>query len=121
MGDYTYIPVTAAATIANGASQSAAVDIAGKIVKEIIVPTSGWSGANMTLLSSNDNATFYPVYETDGTEATITIGVLSADRAIRIPTGDLDLGRYLKLRSGTVASPQNCTGCAIVVVMRPAA
>lgn len=123
MGEYTYSPVAADAAIANAAALSAVIDTKGLILKAIIIPSTGWpaGGANMTLLTSTDNVTFYPVYDVDGSEVTFTVGILAASRAIRIPSGDVDLGRYLKLRSGTAAAPVNCTGCAIVAVLRPAA
>jgi hypothetical protein len=119
-----YDVVQAVATIPNNSSVSAIVDTSGYIVEEIFIPNTGWgSAASMTINKSidNTNGSFAPLYDKDGTEYTFTVGAITAPgRFIRVPKGDLDGARYLQLVSGTHASPTNCTGCAIQIILRAA-
>lgn len=94
---------TAVATIANGESLSAAVDLGGWRVAGIVMPAS-WTAANLTLQTSPDGETYNNRYDRSGTEYTITA---AASRSIQIPLDDLLSVRFIKVRSGTSGSPVN--------------
>lgn len=118
----SYDTTKVVATIPNNSSVSAIIDTDGCIVEEIYIPSTGWgSAASMVINKSvdNTNGSFAPLYDKDGTEYTFTVGAIPAPgRFIRVPKGDLDGARYLQLVSGTHGAPVNCTGCAILVLLR---
>src|SRR2546430_8906223 len=92
-------------------SQSNGVDIGGwePVALQFVLP---WTSADITFLAAARlDGTFAPVRTPTGTEAKVTTGT-SAKIIVLTPTtvGDLDGLRYLKLRSGTEASPVNQTG-----------
>lgn len=90
------------ATIASGASLSAAVPLYGYVFCGIYMPAS-WTAAAITLQASDDGSTWYDVYN-DGTEVSITA---AAGQYIALDSS-LFLGiRQLKVRSGTSATPVN--------------
>lgn len=93
---------TATATIANAASLSGAVDCSGGRVCGILIPAA-WTTANLTFQGSMDNATFADLYDSSGTEYTVTVGGVS--RYIEVPLADFIGIRYLKVRSGTTGTP----------------
>jgi hypothetical protein len=67
-----------------------------------------WTSANVTFLAAEKiDGTYISVYGPTGTEAMVTVG--TAARTILETAAIADLGglRYLKLRSGTEASPVN--------------
>lgn len=115
-----YEPLAVVSTIANAAAIGPALDTLGYCIEEILVPAAGWSGSNISIDKSLDGTNWAALYDKSGVEYLVTVGALSADRFVHIPPGELDGARYIRLRSGTHASPQNCTGsgCAIQVVMR---
>lgn len=97
MGSYS------TAVIANGASQSNALDIFGQAITGFQMPT-GWTAAAITLLASVDeDGPFQPVYDADGTELTVTT---AASRFVALDPAGLRF-RYVKLRSGVAATPVN--------------
>lgn len=89
------------ANIANGASQSAALDLAVARLGRITLPAA-WTAADLTFLVSDDNITFNPLYDKDGVEYKV---VAAASRTVLIAVADFLGVRYLKIRSGTVATP----------------
>lgn len=105
----SYLRSTTTATIPTAGSLSAAVDLGRFRIVAIGVPV-GWGAADLSFQGSVDNATFANLFDDLGTEITIAASVLQPGRTI-IPTGDLDAAlrahRYLKLRSGTAATPVN--------------
>lgn len=90
-------------TIGSGASLSNAVDLSGLTVVGIQMP-GAWTAANLTLQASSDGNTFADVYDSAGTELTIT-----ADASRFIPLAPAAMVAYpaLKLRSGTAAAGVN--------------
>lgn len=90
--------------IANGASESAAVDLGGLHLAAILMPAA-WTAASITLLTSYDGVTFLPVYDSLGAEIALTVA------ASRLVIADFDktvaLGNHIKLRSGTASLPVN--------------
>ena len=91
------------AVIANGASESSAIQLNGAAIVGLNMPAA-WTAANVTLLGSTDNATYNPIYDTAGIEATIT-----ASSARYIPLNPVSYYgiKWLKLRSGTAGTPVN--------------
>lgn len=89
------------ATIASGASLSAAVDLgAGRAVR-IVAPTA-WTAAVLTFQTSWDGTTFSDLYDEVGVEVSYTP---VAGKAMRLPFADWLGIRHVKIRSGTSAAP----------------
>ena len=104
------------ATIANGASQSQAIDLDGFVPVGLLLP-SAWTAAAITFLASGDNTTFVPVYEADGTELTATA---STSRQVVLDPAKFAGIRYLKLRSGTASAAVNQGADRVIgVISRP--
>jgi hypothetical protein len=100
----TATPSLVAATIANGAALSAAVELGHDYLFAIEMPAA-WTAAAITFDVSYDGTTFNPLYDDTGTEVSLTV---AASRYVRIN----DPARFfaikkLKVRSGTVGSPVN--------------
>lgn len=97
---------TATATIANGASLSGEVDLEGQAIQAIQMPAA-WTAASLTFTASSaSGGTFDPVHDDGGTEVTITAAaarMIGLDAIAR----ELDGLRFIKVRSGTTATPVN--------------
>ena len=111
MDERKYNPSTTV-TIANGASLSDAAQIAEFINASVILP-SGWTTQAITFQGSQDNTTFANVYDKDGVEVTIPGAVASA--SYEIPAAVMN-HKFIKIRSGTAASPQNQAGGDILTI-----
>lgn len=96
---------TVTTTIAAAASLSPAIDLTTKRLAGIIIPSS-WSAANLTMQVSPDGTNWSDLYDSVGTEYTITA---AASRAIIVPLHDMIGFRYIKIRSGTAGTPVNQT------------
>lgn len=92
------------ATIANGASLSGAVDLSTQCLIGLSMPSTWVTTAVITFAGSTDNVTFNPIYY-QGSE--FTISEAAASRQITIDPTALLPWRYIKIRSGTAASPVN--------------
>jgi hypothetical protein len=88
-------------TIANSASLSGAIDLGGTSLAGYIMPAS-WTAASVTFQASVDGTNFYNLYDQFGNEITHAV---AASRFIALTPSDLVGVRYIKLRSGTSASP----------------
>lgn len=88
-------------TIANAGSLAPAIDLGGTTLAGIIIP-SAWTAANLTFSVSTDNVTFNDLYDSTGTEVSVTV---AASRFIRLSPADWVGVRFLKVRSGTAAVP----------------
>ena len=110
------LSVTAA--IAAGASQSSVIDTERSALSGIIMPAA-WTAADLTVLAStHEEGTFLPVYDDAGAEVVIKA---AASIAIGIDAAALKIAafRYIKLRSGTVATPVNQADArALTIVMK---
>lgn len=91
--------------IANGNSQSDSVEVGHWIPNAIEMPAA-WDPADITFLGSFDGANFYPLY-LDSAEVKITAPGVSTIQIL--PSGFLPAVRFLKVRSGTAASPVSQT------------
>lgn len=95
--------VTASLTISNGTALSPAVDLTQYSLVGLVMP-SGWTAANLTFQGSADNSNFFDLYDSG---AEVNLGSAAASRYILLnPTTFAGL-RFLKVRSGTSASPVN--------------
>jgi hypothetical protein len=105
--------VTATVTIANGQSLSGAIDLQGYSLVGLLMP-SAWTAAALTFAGSVDNSNFYDVADSG---AEINIGSAAANTYILLsPATFLGL-RYLKVRSGTNATPVNQGQAATVTLV----
>lgn len=92
------------ATIANGASLSAAVNIAHMDLFAIEMPAA-WTAASLTFQGSYDGTTYSDLYDDAGNEVTFTV---DASRYVLIRTPAQFFGlKKLKVRSGTTGSAVN--------------
>jgi hypothetical protein len=66
-----------------------------------------WTAAAITMQVSMDNATYYNLYNNDGTEWSITV---AAANAVIMDVTALTAFSYVKLRSGTNGTPVNQGG-----------
>jgi hypothetical protein len=90
-------------SIGAGLSQSANITVGNTVLDTLLVPT-GWTAANITLLGSIDGTTFFPVHDAAGAEVILNA---AADRIVRFPP-DFRIGfPFLRVRSGTTATPVN--------------
>lgn len=104
------------ATIANGESVSAEIDIMGYNLLAIQMPAA-WTTANLTFqASSATGGTFNDVYDDAGSEVTVTAAV---SRVISLDSVALKLApmRYIKIRSGTTATPVAQGGARSLVIL----
>lgn len=95
---------TELATIAEGAALSNAVSLDGYKYFTILMPAQ-WTAASLTFQGSIDGTTYYNLY-TDGSEVTESV---AAGNAYAVNMNALAFAslKYLKIRSGTAATPVN--------------
>lgn len=112
---------TVAATIADDASLSGAVDLgAGRVLVAIEMPAD-WTAADLTFqVCSTSGGTYQDLYDQNGTEKNFKV---AADRFVGLDDGSFWLGvRYLKVRSGTAASAvaqDRAAGTVINLITKP--
>jgi len=108
---------TTTATIAINQSVSDDIDLGLMRLGRIVIPAA-WDAANITLQTSHDGVTWSTgLYDATGTEYTITA---AASRSIIVPLVDMLSVRYLRLRSGTIATPVAQTAArSIILVLVP--
>lgn len=93
---------TETATIANGASVSGAVNLAGRVFCGLYMPAA-WTAAGLSFQGSYDGATYYDVR----TETAEVTGAAAASQYIGFdPTWFLGVN-FLIVRSGTSGTPVN--------------
>lgn len=92
---------TVSATIANGASLSAAIDLGDSRALAAIVMPASWTTANLTFQASPDGTSYFDLYD-GGAERSVTA---STSRVIAVTIVDWLGLRYLKIRSGTSGTP----------------
>lgn len=91
------------ATIAINQSLSAAIDLKGRSLVGIIMP-SAWTTAQLSFQVSLDGSTYVNLYNTQGDEF---ISEASTSRFIAMSQFEFLPVRYVKIRSGTSAVPVN--------------
>ena len=107
-------PTSKTVTISSGQSLSGSLDTEGYPIKGIIMPAS-WDTANLTFQASVDGTNWFNLYDDNGNEVVIQA---AANRAIAIDSyaGSLAPFRYLKIQSGTSATPVNQTANRVLTV-----
>lgn len=104
-------------TIANGASLSGAVSLAGLLLVGIVMPAS-WTAADLTFQASRDGSTYNNVYDEGGLEVTVDAAV---SRHIVIDPARFAGCEYLKVRSGTSGVAVNQAAArSLVLIVRTA-
>lgn len=101
--DFSNRSMVADASIASGQSLSSAIDIGGTTMLAIIMP-SAWTAASITFQVSNDGSNFSDLYNSGGSEVSVTV---AASKAIQLDALQFLGWRYIKLRSGTAAAAVN--------------
>lgn len=102
-------------TIANNASLSSAVSLGYTRVHRIAMPAT-WTTAALTFQSSYDGNTYNDVY-TDSGEYTVSSSVVGASRTIVLDQSIFYGIKWLKVRSGTSASPVNQAAARTLVLV----
>lgn len=98
--------------IANGASESGAIQLDFETPLTIFMPA-GWDTAALTFLASFDGVTYGPL-KYEGTEVSITV---AAGDAITLDPFKFTRLPFIKLRSGTAATPVNQTADRVFTFM----
>jgi hypothetical protein len=97
-----------AVAIANGESLSGAVDLGNYRLFGIQMDPTAWTAAALTFKVSVNGVDFFDLYDDTGTEQNWTV---SAQKFVQVSQPAKWLGiRYIKVRSGTSASPVNQGG-----------
>lgn len=73
-----------------------------------------WTAAVMTVRGSIDGVNFFDVYNSDGSEYSLTV---AANHLVKISVIDLMMLRYIQFRSGTGAAPVNQTALRSMVAV----
>lgn len=95
-------------TIVDGASLSSAVNLRGRVITGIFIPAS-WTTASITFQAcSSADGTFVDVYDTAGAE--LTLSAAASSTYVSIDIGSLYGINFLKVRSGTTATPVTQSG-----------
>lgn len=99
-------------TIAAGQALSPALDTGGLVLGGLLIP-SGWTTAVVTFQAAPDGVNYADVYDDQGNEVQVSA---APGRSIGADVIALVLGpwRYLKLRSGTAASPVAQAAAALI-------
>lgn len=93
------------ATIAADASLSSAVNLGNDAPGHVRMPDA-WTAAPLTFQVSYDGSSFSNLMNDDGTEFTRpTSGNAVAGATYKLPLADFYTAKYMKVRSGTAASP----------------
>lgn len=107
------IPTAQPVTIANGASLSDAIRPNGAAMVGIEMPAT-WTTANLTFQVSVDGTTYNNLYDSTGTEVTVTA---AASRYIQLNPASFEGFLYVKVRSGTSGTPVNQGGARTIKVV----
>jgi hypothetical protein len=91
----------AAATIANGASLSAAVFLGAGAPLAVQMPAA-FTGTQLTFQTSHDGVVYQNMYDDAGSEVIVTV---AAGTNCALPASIMTAWRYVRVRSGTAASP----------------
>ncbi|MCX2726013.1 hypothetical protein OO015_00635 [Thermomicrobium sp. 4228-Ro] len=104
--EYTaFYPEIDSVTISSGSSISPGVDLDGLTLVGILMPDT-WDGTSITFQASLNGTGWYDLYDAAGNEVTLTVGPA---RYIQIDPQRILGIRYLRIRSGTAATPVNQT------------
>lgn len=106
---------TGSVTIATGASLSDEEDLQGKTLCGVIIPSTWGTTADVTFAASDvTGGTFYPVRTPAGEYAFASI---TASQYLAVDPAVFAGVRFLKVRSGTSATPVNQTGGDVLTLV----
>jgi hypothetical protein len=112
---------TKTAVIQNGGSVSGSIDLAATALIGFIAP-SEWTAAAMQIEVSTDNSTWATVVQDQYGSATGNYSAITAAAAYAVDAVGLLPYRYVRLRSGSAASPVNQgADRAFTLITRPLA
>jgi hypothetical protein len=100
-------------TITNGTSLSTVAHVGEETLVGIILPA-GWDVAALTFQVSNDNVTFYNLYDKD---AEVTVTSAAGSRSVALDPVKTFPYPYLKIRSGTSGTPVNQTADRSIILL----
>lgn len=104
----------ATVTIASGQSLSGIVALDGLVLVGIKMPAA-WTAASLTFQASDDDDdTFTDMYSVDGVEVTAQT---AASRWLIIDPADFASVRFLRVRSGTGATPVNQAAARVLTLI----
>lgn len=104
---------TLTATIANGASLSSEIDLAGYSLAAIVMPSS-WTTANLTFQASDvSGGTYNDIRDAAGNE----LSVVASASCVITDIPELAPIRFLKIRSGTSGTPVNQGGSRSLILI----
>lgn len=102
------------AQILSGQSLSGIIDMGAHDKLAGFIFPAAWDAADLTFLGSKDGVTFYPLYNESGeTTVSVTAGTMYIVRA-----SNFFYPRYLKLRSGTSATPVSQTADRTFTILK---
>ena len=107
---------TITATIAISTSVSNEIDLSNHRMMTIFMPAP-WDAANLTFqVATAPGGTYQDLYDDGGTEVNV---VAAASRAIGVDlhAGPLASARFIKIRSGTTATPVTQTAARSIVLV----
>lgn len=120
MGEHTSrLSTTAVATILSGAAVSDAIDLKDYVIAALMIP-SAWTAAALTFTGCDTpGGAFLPLYDDAGTEVTVASASVAADRILvnKAVLEQLAAVRWLKIRSGVLATPVNQAADRVIKVM----
>ena len=99
------LPKTSNVTIANGASLSGAICLGDGVLCAIGMPAA-WTAAALTFQVSDDGGVTWSEL-LDNNQAAVTVAAPTAGNRINMFSTDFQSSVFLKVRSGTSASPVN--------------
>jgi hypothetical protein len=104
--EYTaFYPEVKSVTISTGSSLSPGVDLDGLTLVAIVMPST-WDGTTITFQVSPNGTDWYNLHDAAGSEVALTVG---PSRYIQLDWQRFLGIRYLRIRSGTAATPVNQT------------
>ena len=90
-----------------GSSETSAVQLNEGTLAGITITGSSLTATSVTFLGSTDGTNFYPLYDEESEEVTLTTG--SVARGYSVDTNTFFPWNWIKAREGTSSSPVNQT------------
>lgn len=100
---------------------SSGINLNGLLLVGLTKADIDWDTANMTFQVSHDGATYVDLYTSAGLEKTVTVSIDTDAQYFSLDPSDFAGVKYIKIRSGTQATPvQQTESQDIIVHHRPA-
>ena len=108
--------ITQTVTIGAGASLSGASTLYKGYRLVAVCTASTWDAAKISFAVSNDNSTYYALYDETGAEINVSNAITGA-AAVSLNPNDFLAWDYVKVRSGLVGSATNQVDATIVTLV----